>query len=189
MATIRGNRVFTVIALALVGAFILVAFHSSFAQGKKKISWSAKAENTKITVQQMLEIPDLPGHVIRITEFRRTWPDGGAPTMEGQKVVEEIARGFIDVIAGNGRGWGYSQWRFESGDLLFAEYQNSVQTVVNPDRSRKTTFMGTYVTTGGTGRLKGIKGLGRFAGVGELDAEGKAIRNEYSAEGEYWFEK
>jgi hypothetical protein len=49
--------------------------------------------------------------------------------------------------------------------------------------------MGTYVTTGGTGRLKGIKGLGRYAGVGELDSDGKPIRNTYSAEGEYWFEK
>jgi len=72
---------------------------------------------------------------------------------------------------------------------MFGEFQNTIQTVVNVDRSRKTTFMGTYVTTGGTGGLKGIKGLGRFAGVGELDAEGKAIRNEYAGEGEYWFEK
>jgi hypothetical protein len=189
MGTVLGKHIFTVIVMALIGASVLVTAHNGSAQERKKIAWAAKAENTKITVQQMLEIPDIPGHVIRITEFRRTWPDGGAPSMEGQKVVEEIARGFTDVIAGNGRGWGYTQWRFESGDLLFAEYQNSVQTVVNPDRSRKTTFTGTYVTTGGTGRLKGIKGLGRFAGVGELDAEGKAIRNEYSAEGEYWFEK
>jgi hypothetical protein len=189
MATVGGNRVFTVVAPALVGAFILVAFHSSFAQEKKKISWSAKAENTKVTVQQALEIPDIPGHIIRLTEFRRTWPDGGAPTVEGLKVVEDISRGFSDSIAGNGRGSGYSQWRFENGDLLFAEFQNTLQTVANPDRSRKTTFTGTYVTTGGTGRLRGIKGLGRYAGVAEFDAEGKVIRNEYSAEGEYWFEK
>ena len=189
MATIRCNRVFTVTTLALVGAFILVTSYSSFAQEKKKISWTTKPENTKISVQQALEIPDIAGHIIRITEARRTWPDGGAPTVEGQKVVEEIARGHSDIIAGNGRGSGYSQWRFESGDLVFNEWQNTIQTVVNPDRTRKTTFVGTYVTTGGTGRLKGIKGLGRYAGVAELDAEGKAIRNEYSAEGEYWFEK
>jgi hypothetical protein len=37
---------------------------------------------------------------------------------------------------------------------------------VNADRSRKTTFMGTYVTTGGTGRLKGIKGS-----AGPLESE------------------
>jgi hypothetical protein len=189
MATLRGNRLVILIWLALIGGLILVTTDHSFGQEKKKVSWTTKPEHTKITVQQALEIPDMAGHVIRITEFRRTWPDGGGPTVEGQKVVEEVARGFADNIAGNGRGSGYSLWRFDSGDLMFGEYQNTIQTVVNPDRSRKTTFIGTYVTTGGTGKLKGIKGLGRFSGVGELDAEGKATRNEYSAEGEYWFEK
>ena len=134
---------------------------STFGQEKKKISWSTKPENTKISVQQALEIPDIAGHIIRITEFRRTWPDGGAPTVEGQKVVEEISRAFADIIAGNGHGSGYSVWRFENGDLMFGEFQNAIQTVMNPERSRKTSFMGTYVTTGGTGRFKGIKGLGR----------------------------
>ena len=189
MATLRGNRLIILIGLAIIGTFLLIATGSTCAQEKRKISWSTKPENTKITVQQVLEIPDMAGHIIRINEYRRTWPDGGAPTVDGQKVVEEVARGFTDIIAGNGRGSGYSTWRFESGDLMFSEFQNAIQTVVNADRSRKTTFMGTYVTTGGTGRLKGIKGLGRFAGVGELDAEGKAIRNEYAGEGEYWFEK
>jgi hypothetical protein len=189
MAILRSNRLINPIGLAFIGIFILVATDSTFGQEKKKISWSTKPENTKIPVQQALEIPDMAGHIIRINEYRRTWPDGSAPTVNGQKVVEEVARGFTDIIAGNGRGSGYSTWRFESGDLMFGEFQNTIQTVVNADRSRKTTFMGTYVTTGGTGGLRGIKGLGRFAGVGELDAEGKAIRNEYVGEGEYWFEK
>jgi hypothetical protein len=43
--------------------------------------------------------------------------------------------------------------------------------------------------TGGTGKLKGIKGVGRFSGLAELNPEGKVGRTEYSAEGEYWFEK
>ena len=60
---------------------------------------------------------------------------------------------------------------------------------MNPDRSRKTTFVGTYVTTGGTGKLKGLKGVGRYLGLTEFNVEGKATRNEYSAEGEYWFDK
>ena len=80
-----------------LGAFILVATDSSFAQEKKKIAWSTKPENTKIAVQQALEIPDIAGHVIRINEYRRTWPDGSAPTVNGQKVVEEVARGFTDI--------------------------------------------------------------------------------------------
>src|SRR2546429_8846255 len=85
MATLRGNRLIILIGLALIGTFILVATDSSFAQEKKKIAWSTKPENTKIPVQQALDIPDMAGHIIRINEYRRTWPDGSAPTVNGQK--------------------------------------------------------------------------------------------------------
>src|SRR5215831_16136010 len=189
MRVIRGNQILTVMAPALIVGMVLVASDSSLAQEKKKVSWSTKPENTKIIVQQALEVPDMAGHVIRITEFRRSWPDGGGPVVEGQKVLEEVAYAFSDTIAGNGHGSGYGTWYFDSGDRMFREFQSAIQTAVNPDRSRKTTFMGTYVTTGGTGRFKGIKGLGIFSGRAELDTEGKKTRNEYSAEGEYWFEK
>jgi hypothetical protein len=57
------------------------------------------------------------------------------------------------------------------------------------DGSRKVTFAGSYVTTGGTGKLKGLKGAGKYSGQAEVNAELKLTRNEYSAEGEYWFEK
>jgi len=53
---------------------------------------------------------------------------------------------------------------------------------------RRPAFVGTYITTGGTGKLRGIKGLARYTGLLELPAEGKATRNEVSAEGEYWFD-
>jgi hypothetical protein len=213
MLTDCRTRVFSIVAVALMAGLTLVASESSVAQEKgppppdrdaplhwrqdigrtrrTKISWSTKRENAKSIVRQELWIPNITGHVIRLTEFRRTWPDGGAPTVAGQKVVEEIARGFMDVISGNGRASGYWVWRFESGDLmLFGEYQTAIQTVVNmSDGSRKTTFMGTYVTTGGTGRLKDVRGFARLAGVLELDAEPKVTRDESSAEGEYWFDK
>jgi hypothetical protein len=169
-------------------ALILIGSGTVFGQEKKKLSWSTKPENTKVTVQQALDIPDVNGHIMRITEVRRTWSQD-APTVAGQKVVEEIAFAFSDLISGNGKGYGYSTWRYENGDQHFAEWQNTVQTVVNTDRSRKTTFMGTYVITRGTGTMKGIRGFGRFAGVAELNAEGKFVTNELSGEGEYWFEK
>jgi hypothetical protein len=179
----------TILRLGVVAALILIWSDTAFGQEKKKLSWSTKPENTKVTVQQVLEVPNIPGHVIRINETRRVWPDGGGPMVEGRKVVEEVVHGFADVISGNGKGSGYSVWRFESGDQTFHEWQLVTQTVGTSDRGRKTTFMGTYVTTGGTGGFKGIKGLGRFSGVAEFNAEGKIVTNELTGEGEYWFEK
>src|SRR3989441_1989978 len=189
MATVRGSRFVTVLAVALLGGFIVLTSGTSFGQEKHKISWSTKAENTKYTFQHNLDIPDIAGHILRMNESRVTWPDGGGPVVEGQKVAEEIARVIADYIAGNGSGRGYSVWRFENGDQSFGQFQFTLQTVVSPDRSRKSIYVGTYVTTGGIGRMKGIKGLGRYSGRSEFDADGKATRAEYSAEGEYWFEK
>jgi hypothetical protein len=166
----------------------LLARTDGLAQERHKLSWSARPENTKFTVQQQLEIADVPGHVIRMFEIRRTWPEN-PPMVEGLKVAEEIARGMSDGVAGNGLSRGYSFWRYENSDMHFAEWQNINQAVVNPDRSRKATFVGTYVITGGTGKMRGIKGFGRYSGVAEFAPDGKVTRNEYSAEGEYWIEK
>ena len=41
------------------------------------------------------------------------------------------------IFQGNGRAWGYTFWRMENGDLMYSEWQNTSQAVVNPDRSRK----------------------------------------------------
>jgi len=55
MATLRGNRLIILIGLAIIGTFLLVATGSTCAQETKKISWSTKPENTKISVQQVLD--------------------------------------------------------------------------------------------------------------------------------------
>jgi len=189
MATVRGSRFVTVLAVALLGGFIVLASDTSFGQEKHKISWSAKPENTKTTFRHRLEIPDMLGHYIVMFEIRRTWPDGGGPVVEGRKVVESIGWGTFDGVAGNGLDRGYSVWRFENGDQSFGEFHDTTQSVVNPDRSRRATYVGTYVITGGTGKLKALKGIARYSGLAEYNAEGNPTRNEYSAEGEYWFEK
>jgi hypothetical protein len=174
--------------LTLAGGVVLSLSDIGFSQEKKKLTWSAKAENTKFVGHPLLEIPDVPGHTIRSFEFRRTYPDN-PPVVEGLKVVEEVNRGFNDLVQGNGRAWGYTYWRFENGDFMYNEWQNAVQALVNPDGSRKQTYVGTYVTTGGTGKLRGMKGFGRYNGTTEVNREGQVTRNEYSAEGEYWIEK
>jgi len=179
----------TVLVAALLAAMVLVGSDTAVGQEKKKISWTAKAENTKVTFRQVFDIPDMPGHRIAMFEIRRTWPDGGGPVIEGRKAKEEIAWGTGDGVAGNGLDRGYTVVRYENGDQEFRQWHDTAQSVINPDGSRRATYVGTYITTGGTGTLKGLKGVGRFSGIAEFDKDNKVTRNEYSAEGEYWFEK
>lgn len=189
MATGRGNLICSATIAVFVAGFLFVASQSGFAQEKKKISWSVKAENSKNTFRHRFAIPDMPDHGLVLQEFRRTWPDGGGPIVEGQKVIEEIVWETSDGVAGNGFAQGYSHWRFENGDQSFGAFRGAYQSVINPDGSRKVTFAGSYVTTGGSGKLKGLKGAGKYSGLAEVNAELKLTRTEYSAEGEYWFEK
>jgi len=75
MTSITRSSFATVFALSLVGGLVLLAPVQSSAQEKHKLSWSTRPENTKVTFQHTLEIPDVPSHVIRMFEVRRTWPE------------------------------------------------------------------------------------------------------------------
>src|SRR3989442_5853776 len=161
MISMARNRVAMVLVLSLLGGLILLAPNQSLAQERHKISWSTRPENTKVTFQHTLEIPDVPSHAIRMFELRRTWPEN-PPMVTGLKVVEEIARGTADNMAGNGLSRGYSSWRDEKGDMSFAERQKIKQAVTKPDGSRKTTDTGTYPMNGGNGKVPGVKGGRRY---------------------------
>src|SRR3989454_6220567 len=189
MANVRGSRFVTVLAVALLGGFIVLASDTSFGQEKHKISWSAKPENTKTTFRHRLEIPDMLGHYIVMFEIRRTWPDGGGPVVEGRKVVESIGWGAFDGVAGNGLDRGYSVWRFENGDQSFGEFHDTTQSVVNPDRSRRATYVGTYVITGGPGKLKALKASQSNPGLPRSKPEGNPTATRNSQKGDNWLER
>jgi hypothetical protein len=176
------------LVLALAGALVLSLPGVSAGQEKHKISWASRPENTKVTVNHALEIPDAPRHVVRMLEIRRTFPEN-PPIVSGLKLVEDVAWGVYDTIAGNGRGSGYFSWRLENGDQVLGDWQDTVQTVFNPDGSRKATFVGIARWTGGTGKIRGIKGIARYSGFSEFSAAGALTRNEVSADAEYSIEK
>jgi len=72
MAEIRSVRVTVLLALLAVGSLSFLAPIACDAQEKHKLSWSTRPENTKVVFQHGLEIPDVPGHMIRLFEIRRT---------------------------------------------------------------------------------------------------------------------
>lgn len=174
--------------LAVAGALVLICPDVSVGQEKHKVTWSSRPENTKFTVNHALEIPDAPRHIVRMLEIRRTFPEN-PPVVNGLKLVEDVAWGVYDTIAGNGRGSGYFSWRLENGDQVLGEWQDTLQTVFNPGGSRKSTFAGVARWTGGTGTVRGIKGIARYSGFSEVSAAGVITRNGVSAEADYSIEK
>jgi len=64
----------------------------------------------------------------------------------------------------------------ENGDKLYTRYQG-----IGSVKEGVATGEGTWSFTGGTGKLKGIKGKGTYKASGPLDGDGEAqVEGEYS---------
>ena len=154
------------------------------AQEKCKMKWEVPAANSNYTEQHVIDVGDVPGHQVRILELHRTFPND-QPNCEGLKRVEQWNRGYSDYIDRNGRSWGYTVTILENGDKIFGEFSGTTQTVVAADGSKKSTFSGVVVYTGGTGKYQGVRGLQRESAV--FDPEKNF--NQSQSEAEYWLEK
>ena len=157
---------------------------SGMAQDKQVTSWKVPEANAKYTQRLNIEVGDVPGHVVRIYEIHRTFGEQ-APVFAGTRATEAWDRGHADYVNVNGPSWGYTIFQLANGDKVFARFSGAVQTVVASDGTKQTTYRGTTVLTGGTGKFKGIRGV--FHEIDNVDiASG---RTETSGSGEYWLEK
>jgi hypothetical protein len=170
--------------LAITATLIWATPGPLAAQEKCKMKWEAPPANSNYTQQHVIDVGDVPGHQVRIFEVRRTFPND-QPNCEGLKRAEEWSRGQSDYIDRNGRSWGYSVTVFENRDKIFGEWSGTSQTAVAADGSKKSTFSGVVVYTGGTGRYQGVRGLRRDSIVFDPDKN----FSQAQSEAEYWLEK
>jgi hypothetical protein len=148
------SRLTTVALLSLTAA--LPAGRAA-AQQTQQISYKVSAENSKYMQQQNIDVGDVPNHIVRSYELRKTFPNH-APIINGLKLVEEWNRGIADLVSGNGSGTQHMVWVMENGDKLFARAATVVQSV-----SGKLTATQVGNITGGTGKLAGMQGIVRQA--------------------------
>jgi hypothetical protein len=161
----------------------LIPAADGWAQQKCKLSGKNLAQDSKYVQQHMIDVEDIPGHQVRIMEIHRT-PSNAKPNCEGLKVVESWNRGYSDYINGNGRAWGYRVSILENGDKIFSQYTGNSHTTLNPDGSKKGSYTGVYVMTGGTGKYRGIQGTARELSNFNMQTG----FNEAEWEEEYWIE-
>src|SRR6266851_1561338 len=129
---------------------------------KQHISYKVSPENSKVTQQQNIEVGDVPNHVVRAYEVRRTFPNN-APVIGGLKLVEESDRGTADLIDGNGASNQYMVFTMENGDRFFARGSSVIQVAAD-----KPAATGVASITGGTGKLAAIQGIVRWVATFDL---------------------
>jgi hypothetical protein len=154
-------------------AFAILAALSSTAAAQTKIS--GKLSCGKPDVNSSAEVPDAAGHMVMLTKASCTWPTpldiGGVKT----KTAIDVATAEVHGASGTGRGFNVST--MDNGDKTTASYSGTMQ--MNKDGSGA--FKGTWKYTSGTGKFKGIKGGGTYAGSSSADGSATGdIEGEYT---------
>ena len=122
-----------------------------------------------------VEVGDHPGHIYALGKVACTWTKpmeiGGITTKDGIDVAFQEFHG--SKSTDNGSHWS----TMSNGDKTFVQFHGT--TMLDKDGKPQSTS-GHWSYTGGTGKMKGIKGKGTY--VGKPNADGSVI---YDVEGEY----
>lgn len=122
----------------------------------------------------VMEAGDVPGHIIALGDQR------GLITLESGEVGVWQTKVILDLTQGNGPHQSYTVSTYADRSTVVSKAQGV--TVAQPDGT--STFEGTFVYIGGTGRYAGIQGGGRYAGkrLAPVTSGGQAdMYQDYSA--------
>jgi hypothetical protein len=146
----------TLTTITLLCLAVALPINNAAAQQKQQVSFSTAAENTKYTDKsEVLELGDVPNHILRVFEIHRTYPNN-APLINGTKIVESWTRGIGDRTDGIGPIIQYNVYVMENGDKVFARMDGIIE---NGSEKGTATVLGRI--TSGTGKFAAIQGVVR----------------------------
>jgi hypothetical protein len=121
-----------------------------------------------------IELDDAKGHSMELAKSTCTWTKGfdiaGSTGKDGYSVAS------VEVNGNKSTARGVHITTFASGDKAYVRFQG---TGTSKD-GKPATDKGTWSFTGGSGKLKGLKGKGTYDGKPEADGS-----MTYQVEGEY----
>jgi hypothetical protein len=146
------------------------AFALSITSAQTKTSLSGKCG--KPDVQQSIPAGDVDGHTFSLAQAKCT----ARGDVNGAAPKDGVYAEHRDSTAKHAKGWGVYVETFDSGDKVFYDYQTNV--TMKDDGTASGTNK--YQITGGTGKMKGIKGSGTCKLTGATDGG-----TGYDCTGEY----
>lgn len=176
------HRVAVLLSICCVALLASPAAWSQAAQ-RTTIALEVHEQNSKYTQQHSLDIGDMPGHTIRLFELHRTFP-GDPPAFAGVAIKDYWSRGESESLGGNGPVFTYSVFNMANGDKIFGRFDGVAQATAGQSADKRT-VVGNLVLTGGTGKMRGIRGTLHVLTNVDLS---KGL-NDTRYEGEYWMEK
>ncbi len=124
--------------------------------------------------EQMIEVGDKPGHFMGVSKSTCTWTTpmdtAGLKSKDGYSIAA------IDATGNKSTSHGVHVSTMDNGDKIYVKFQGSGTS----KDGATLTDGGKWTYTGGTGKLKGIKGGGTYKGKGSPDGS-----VTYEVAGEY----
>jgi hypothetical protein len=149
-------------------AVFALALGSTSAQTKSSLSGKCNKPDT----QQSIPAGDVDGHTFSLATAKCT----ATGDVNGTAGKDGVYAEHRDGTPKRSKGWGVFVETFEGGDKVFYDYQTNV--TLKADGTGSGTNK--YQITGGTGKMKGIKGSGTCKLTGTADGG-----TDYSCTGEY----
>jgi hypothetical protein len=153
----------------LVCGVLLAAAAAASAQTK----FSGAQQCAKSDPEYTVPVGDKPDHVLLLAKQKCTWTSG---EIAGVQIKEEDDTVTSDMSGSVGLDKGFGVGLMANGDKYFGHFEG--KTVIKDKAPVSTT--GTFTFTGGTGKLKGLKGKCPYKGT--FNPDGTAT---FQIEGEY----
>jgi len=122
-----------------------------------------------------VDVRDQAGHVLILEKGSCSW---SVPSeIAGLKSTAYTGADTVEVAGAKSQARGYAVMTMDNGDKAYARFQGTGTTT----KEGTLTGEGTWSYTGGTGKLKGLKGKGTYKISGTPDAGSEAqLEGEYS---------
>ena len=150
--------------LFLIAALVVALAATAMAKTKSTGTVSCAKPNPSYAIP----VSDQAGHALTVGQAACTWSKpmevGWLKTKDGTDVV------YGDAMGAEVHTWGYHVSNMSNGDKMFVKFQG-MDTMTKD--GKPLTTEGTWSYTGGTGKLKGIKGGGTYKG--KADAAGNMV--------------
>ena len=148
-----------------------VCLSAAAASAQTKIS--ATAQCGAPDPQHMIPVGDKADHSMGVAQFKCTYTKPWE--IAGDKPKEGVNTETIDTIGNTSRARGVHVATTEGGDKFFVSYQG----MATSNGTAFTGAKGNWGFSGGTGKLKGIKGKGTYTCAPANDALSCEIEGEY----------
>jgi hypothetical protein len=155
-----------------IAAMVVVLSGTTVVLAQTKFSGTLQCSKAGVIEEHVIEVGDRPNHSLTISKVKCTF----AKPIEiaGMESKEIISAGFVDISGKKISARDYWTITLANGDKAYIYEQVSGVVMKGSEEE------GPWNFTGGTGKLKGIKGKGTYKGKQEPDGS-----SNYEIEGEY----